>query len=215
MATDHYILALEEVGASQVTLVGGKGAGLGELSRIDGVRVPAGFCVTTHAFRRAVAAGTVAVPDDVAAAITAALARLGEHGAYAVRSSATAEDSPTASFAGQHDSYLDVVGAEAVVEHVRRCWGSLFTERAAAYRQHHGVDPRDVAMAVVVQRMVDARAAGVLFTADPATSNRHVAAVEAVAGLGEALVSGVVSPDTYRVRDGTIVTASNVINNRC
>src|SRR5947209_15770774 len=113
----------------------------------------------------------VAIPEDVAAAITRELARLGEKAAYAVRSSATAEDSPTTSFAGQHDSYLDVVGPTAILDHIRRCWASLFTERALTYRLRNGVDQRNVRMAVVVQRMVVPRASGILFTADPVTSN--------------------------------------------
>ncbi len=95
-----------------------------------------------------------------------------------------------ASFAGQHDSYLNVVGPDAVLEHLARCWASLFTERAVAYRLRNGVEDRLVEMAVVVQRMVRAQAAGVLFTADPVTSNRRVAAIEAGPGLGETLVSG-------------------------
>lgn len=201
------VVGFEDVGAGHVALVGGKGASLGELSRIDGVHVPPGFCVTTHAFRRVVgeadsaaAVEAVAVPDDLVAAIGA---RVRPGTAYAVRSSATAEDSPTASFAGQHDSFLGVVGVEAVVEHVRKVWASSFTERAVAYRRRNAL--RTAPMAVVVQELVEPRAAGILFTADPVTSNRTVATVEAVPGLGEALVSGRVNPDTYRVRDGAVV----------
>ena len=227
-----YVLDLEDVDATQLALAGGKGASLGELSRVAGVRVPPGFCVTADAFRRIVAPAieerldrlslldpddrdgirtqseeirraveAIAIPRDLAAAITGALTP----GAYAVRSSATAEDLPTASFAGQQDSYLNVVGPGAILEHVSRCWASLFTERAVSYRIQNGFDHRKVQMAVVVQRMVSAHAAGILFTADPVTSNRNVAAVEAVLGLGEALVSGLVNPDRYTVRDGAIV----------
>src|SRR5207248_6190815 len=147
----------------------------------------------------------IAIPDDVAAAITRALAGLGEQAAYAVRSSATAEDLPTASFAGQHDTYLNVVGPAAILEHISRCWASLFTERSVTYRLRNGFDHRKVHMAVVVQQMIFPEAAGVLFTADPFTSNRKVAAVEATFGLGEALVSGLVSADMYKVRDGEVV----------
>jgi pyruvate,water dikinase len=147
----------------------------------------------------------VAIPHDVAAAITAALADLGEHAAYAVRSSATAEDSPTASFAGQHDTYLNVVGPDAILRHVSRSWASLFTERAVTYRLRNGFDHRQVDMAVVVQQMVLPHASGVLFTADPVTSNRKVVSVEACFGLGEALVSGLVNTDVYKVRDGEVV----------
>ncbi|MEO3813334.1 rifamycin-inactivating phosphotransferase [Sphaerisporangium sp. B11E5] len=236
--SERYVLDLREVDEAQVAVVGGKAAHLGGLSRIEGVRVPAGFCVTTAAFRRVMAEAAsvddrldrlsrlgpdereairtlsaeirriiegVAVPGDLAAAITGALARLGGQGAYAVRSSATAEDMPAASFAGQQDTYLNVVGAAAVLQHVSRCWASLFTERAVTYRSRNGFDHRKVHMAVVVQQMVLPDAAGILFTADPVTGDRKVATVDAGFGLGEALVSGLVNPDVFKVRDGEIV----------
>jgi pyruvate,water dikinase len=235
----NYVLGFQEIDRAQVAVVGGKGAHLGELSRIDGIRVPAGFCVTTDAFQRVMATepsiddrierlshldpddrggihtltadirGTlerIAIPDEVAAAITRSLAHLGEATAYAVRSSATAEDLPTASSAGQQDTYLNVVGAAAVLRHVSRCWASLFTERAVTYRLRNGFDQRNVHMAVVVQQMVFPTAAGILFTADPVTSNRKVVSIEATFGLGEALVSGLVNADMYKVRDGQVVT---------
>ncbi|MEU0357646.1 rifamycin-inactivating phosphotransferase [Streptomyces cyaneofuscatus] len=232
------LLDLHEADATQLALVGGKGAQLGALSRIDGIRVPDGFCVTTDAFRRVVArvpslderldrlsrtdsddrealrtlsadirraVEETAIPGDLAAEITGALARLGEGTAVAVRSSATAEDLPAASFAGQQDTYLNVVGPAEVLRHVSRCWASLFTERAVAYRRRNGIDHRTVQMAVVVQRMVFPEAAGVLFTADPLTGNRRTATVDAGFGLGEALVSGLVNPDVFTVRDGVVV----------
>jgi pyruvate,water dikinase len=235
--TGKTLLDLDEIDKTQVALAGGKGANLGELARIEGVRVPAGFCVTTDAFRQVMATvpgigdllarlpgldpddrqairalsaeirraieGTV-IPDDLATAITAAVAALGEQAACAVRSSATAEDLPTASFAGQQDSYLNVTGSASVLEHVSRCWASLFTERAVTYRQRNGFGHRTIRMAVVVQRMVFPQASGVLFTVDPLTSNRKVTSIEAVPGLAEALVSGLVTPDSYRVRDGEV-----------
>ena len=237
----RYVLSFQEIDQTQVAVVGGKGAHLGELSRIEGVRVPAGFCVTTDAFQRIVAEApsiddqldrlsrltpddreairalslgvrqtieAIAIPDDVAAAITRSLAKLGEQAAYAVRSSATAEDLPTASFAGQQDTYLNVVGPEAILQHVRRCWASLFTERAVTYRLRNGFDHRKVRMAVVVQRMVFPQASGILFTADPVSGNRKVASVDASFGLGEALVSGLVNADVYKVRDGEVVAKS-------
>jgi pyruvate,water dikinase len=237
----NYVLGFQEIDQTQVAVVGGKGAHLGELSRIEGIRVPAGFCVTTDAFRRIMAQAPslddrldrlsrlnpddrekirtlsakirqtvegIAIPDDLAAAITRSLARLGEAAAYAVRSSATAEDMPTASFAGQQDTYLNVVGPAAILQHLSRCWASLFTERAVTYRLRNGFDHRNVQMAVVVQRMVFPEAAGILFTADPVTSNRKVASVEATIGLGEALVSGLVNADIYKVRDGAVVTSA-------
>jgi len=147
----------------------------------------------------------IAIPDDLVATITLALARLGEQSAYAVRSSATAEDLPTASFAGQQDTYLNIVGPTAILQHISRCWASLFTERAVTYRLRNGFDHRKVHMAVVVQQMVFPDAAGILFTADPITSNRKVVSVEAGFGLGEALVSGRVNADVYRVRDGEVI----------
>ena len=235
---DRYVLEFQAIDQTQLALVGGKGAHLGELSRIEGIRVPPGFCVTTHAFRRIMALAPsigdrldrlsrlnpddrarirtlgaeiretlegIVIPDDVAAAIARAHARLGEHAAYAVRSSATAEDLPTASFAGQQDTYLNIVGTAAILQHVSRCWASLFTERAVTYRLRNGVEHRKVHMAVVVQQMVFPKAAGVLFTADPVTSNRKVASVEAGFGLGEALVSGLVNADRYTVRDGEVL----------
>ncbi|KOG46061.1 rifamycin-inactivating phosphotransferase [Streptomyces decoyicus] len=235
---EQYVWDLQEVDETQVAVVGGKGAHLGGLSRIEGIRVPGGFCVTTDAFRRIMAEAPsiddrldelsrvnpddreairtlsaqirrtiegIAIPGDLAAAITRALAGLGEQAAYAVRSSATAEDLPTASFAGQQDTYLNVVGPAAILQHISRCWASLFTERAVTYRQRNGIDHRTVRMAVVVQQMVFPQAAGILFTADPVTGNRKVATVDAGFGLGEALVSGLVNPDVFKVRDGEIV----------
>jgi rifampicin phosphotransferase len=233
-----YVLDFQEIDRSQVTVVGGKGALMGELSRIEGVRVPTGFCVTTDAFQRNLSEAPsiddrldrlsrlepddreairvlsgeirralegIAIAEDLASAITRQLVRLGDEAAYAVRSSATAEDLPTASFAGQHDTYLNVVGPAAILQHVSRCWASLFSERAVTYRLRNGFDHRKVQMAVVVQQMVVPQAAGILFTADPVTSSRTVASVEASFGLGEALVSGLVNPDVYKVRDGEVV----------
>ncbi|KUL34218.1 rifamycin-inactivating phosphotransferase [Actinoplanes awajinensis] len=193
------VVNLFEVDRNAVELVGGKGAHLGELSRIDGIRVPAGFCVTTAAFDRVLPTWS---EEGVIAEISAAVR--GDT-AYAVRSSATAEDAAGASFAGQHDTYLNVIGAAAVLEHVRRCWASLFTERAVAYRLRHGVERDAVRMAVVVQEMVFPQASGVAFTADPVTGNRRVTSIEAGFGLGEALVSGLVNTDVYQVRDGAVI----------
>src|SRR5207247_1223240 len=147
----------------------------------------------------------IPIPDDLAAEIIRPLAQLGEQAAYAVRSSATAEDLPTASFAGQQDTFLNVVGPAAILQHLSRCWASRYTERAVIYRMRNGLDHRKVHKAVVVQQMVFPQAAGILFTADPVTGNRKVASVEASFGLGEALVSGLVNADVYRVRDGEVV----------
>ena len=121
----------------------------------------------------------------------------------AVRSSATAEDLPGASFAGQQDTYLNVVGAESVLDAVRRCWASLWTDRAVSYRATNGIDPRGVRLAVVVQRMVEASVAGVLFTANPVTGKRRQAVIDASPGLGEAVVSGMVNPDHFVANTAT------------
>jgi len=237
---ERYVLGLGEIGQTQVALAGGKGAQLGELSRIEGIRVPAGFCVTTDAFRRIMTTAPgidgqldrlsrlkpddpgdrqairtlsaeirrtlegIAIPEDLASAIGRSVTRLGGQAGYAVRSSATAEDLPTASFAGQQDTYLNVVGPAAILQHVSRCWASLFTERAVTYRLRNGFGHQKVHMAVVVQRMLFPRAAGILFTADPVTSNRKIVSIEASFGLGEALVAGLVNADVYQVRDGEV-----------
>jgi phosphoenolpyruvate synthase/pyruvate phosphate dikinase len=147
----------------------------------------------------------IAIPDDMQEEITRHLSRLDEKTAYAVRSSATAEDLPTASFAGQQDTYLNVIGKETILKHIRKCWASLFTERATIYRLQNGFDHRKVHLAVVVQKMVFPQAAGILFTADPVTSNRKVVSIDASFGLGETLVSGLVNADIYKVRDGKII----------
>ncbi|MFO0580144.1 MAG: rifamycin-inactivating phosphotransferase [Polyangia bacterium] len=236
-----YVLGFQEVDRTGIARVGGKGASLGELAKLEGIRVPEGFCVSTDAFKRILESAPAvqerierlsrveaedrdtlrdlsaeirtliertAIPEHVQEEIFWFLSRLGEGGAYAVRSSATAEDLPTASFAGQQDTYLNVIGQAAILEHIRRCWASLFTERAVAYRVRHGFDHRKVHMAVVVQRLILAQAAGTLFTADPVTSNRKVVSIEAGFGLGEALVAGLASADGYKVRNGQITERS-------
>ncbi|MDR6505982.1 PEP/pyruvate-binding domain-containing protein [Arthrobacter oryzae] len=141
----------------------------------------------------------VEVPPEIAGAVRDAYAALGTDVPVAVRSSATAEDLPFASFAGQQDTYLNVVGADAVLAAVRQCWASLWTDRAVTYRATQGISPSTVALAVVVQRMVDAAVAGVLFTANPVTGRRHEAVIDASPGLGESVVSGAVNPDHFVV----------------
>ncbi|MFD6415305.1 rifamycin-inactivating phosphotransferase [Streptomyces sp. NPDC060194] len=173
---------------------------------------PDELCATAARIRDLVA--HIPLPADVATAVTTALAADPTGTAYAVRSSATAEDLPTASFAGQQDTYLNVIGAEAVLKHISRCWASLFTDRAVAYRRHNGIDHRTVHMAVVVQRMLTPHASGILFTADPVTGNRTVSTVDAAFGLGEALVSGQINPDVFTVRDDTVVTRTIAAKDR-
>lgn len=232
-----YTLGFQEIDKTKLAMVGGKGANLGELSRIEGIRVPSGFCISTEAYKkiidktpsinelldqlallkvedrdkirelgaeiRRIIEG-IAIPREINEDITHLLSRLGEKSAYAIRSSATAEDLPTASFAGQQDTYLNIIGKEAILKHISKCWASLFTERAVIYRLQNGFDHRKVRLSVVVQKMVFPQAAGILFTADPVTSNRKVLSIDASFGLGEAMVSGVVNPDIYKVRNGEV-----------
>jgi rifampicin phosphotransferase len=212
-----FTAALERLDRDDVDWAGGKGANLGELIQA-GYPVPKGFVVTTGAYDFAVktadpglAAAMEEGPADGAAIREAFLAadfpvEIRQEivevyrdlpGAVAVRSSATAEDLPGATFAGQQDTYLNVVGEEALLDAVRRCWSSLWTDRAIAYRRRRGIDPREVRIAVVVQSMIEAESAGLMFTANPVTGDREQIVVDASAGLGEAVVSGLVTPDHY------------------
>jgi phosphohistidine swiveling domain-containing protein len=178
------VISLTAVDAGMVHLVGGKAAGLARMIKA-GERVPAGFCVTTTAYRAGV------IPE---AELVQAYERLGG-GAVAVRSSATAEDLPDASFAGQQDTFLGVAGAAALIDAVRKCWDSLHTARAIAYRGTRQID--EAQMAVLVQRMIDPSVAGVLFTANPITGRRTEMVVDAAPGLGTAVVDGSVVPEHY------------------
>jgi len=209
------VVPLSTLGAHDLPIAGGKGANLGELIHA-GFPVPDGFVITTDAYVAAASAAGVdpkdatgaraklidmTMPAEIANAVRDAYRALG--GRVAVRSSATAEDLPEASFAGQQDTILDVEGDDALLDAVRRCWASLWNERAVSYRATHAVDERALRLAVVVQRMVPASIAGVLFTADPITGRRRRAAIDAVRGLGEQLVSGAVNPDHYLVDTAT------------
>ena len=213
---DPMALALADIRAADSDVAGGKGANLGELMAA-GFTVPDGYVLTTAAYRAAARSAkvdpsnpreagdrlrTASVPRMVAAAATDAYASLG-YGKVAVRSSATAEDLPGASFAGQQDTFLDVDGRDDLLDAIRRCWASLWNERAVAYRADHGIDDDGVALAVVVQRMVGATAAGVMFTADPITGRRRTIVIDAAPGLGEAVVSGAVDPDHYVADPGS------------
>lgn len=212
------ILWFPDDACRDVHAAGGKGASLAAMTAA-GLPVPPGFVVGASvleasvdadrlrelavAQRFAEAQGLVAFAEPPRGHVEAAYEQLGG-GPVAVRSSATAEDSDDASFAGQQDTYLGVEGASSVCEHVVRCWASFFSERALFYRGHKG-SLQDLGMAVVVQRMVAAEKAGVLFTVDPVQRRRDRMIVEAVFGLGEALVSGEVTPDHYVLaRDGTL-----------
>lgn len=221
---DRLVIELADCGHDTFALVGGKGANLGELIRA-GAPVPGGFVVTTEAYEQMVQASRhrssdgdpadalrqllvgAELPTAVERAVRAAYDRLG--GTVAVRSSATAEDLPGAAFAGQQDTFLGVTGADAVLDAVRRCWASLWNERAIAYRERLGLDDDQVRIAVVVQRLVESDVAGVMFTADPVSGSRDRYVIDASPGLGEAVVSGRVTPDHYvtdpdgRIRDWT------------
>ncbi|TKH13647.1 phosphoenolpyruvate synthase [Bacillus wiedmannii] len=232
-----FVLDFQEIENTQLALVGGKGLNLGELSSVQGIQVPEGFCVTTVGYEKAIEQNdelqtllqqltklkredrtqiggiskkirevimAVEIPSEVVEAVAHYLSRFGNEHAYAVRSSATAEDLPYASFAGQQDTYLNIIGKEAILQHVRKCWASLFTERAVMYRMQNDFEHNQVSICVVVQKMVFPEASGILFTADPVTSNRKVVSIDASFGLGEALVSGLVSADNYKVKEGEI-----------
>lgn len=232
------VLGLHEIEKTQLSLVGGKGLHLGELSKIQGIQVPEGFCVTTVGYQKAIEQNEtlqvlldqltmlkvedrdqignisrkirqiimeVDIPSDVVKAVAQYLSQFGEEHAYAVRSSATAEDLPHASFAGQQDTYLNITGVDAILQHISKCWASLFTDRAVIYRMQNGFDHSQVYLSVIVQRMVFPQVSGILFTADPITSNRKVLSIDAGFGLGEALVSGLVSADCFKVQDGQII----------
>ncbi|HFR4153776.1 MULTISPECIES: phosphoenolpyruvate synthase [Bacillus cereus group] len=233
-----FVLDFQEIEKTQLFLVGGKGLNLGELSNIQGIQVPEGFCVTTVGYEQAIGKNgafqtllnqlamlkieerdrigeiskqirevimAVEIPVDVVESVAHYLSHFGDEHAYAVRSSATAEDLPYASFAGQQDTYLNVIGKENILQHIKKCWASLFTDRAVIYRMQNGFDHNQVSICVVIQKMVFPEASGILFTADPITSNRKVLSIDASFGLGEALVSGLVSADNYKVKEDEIV----------
>jgi pyruvate,water dikinase len=241
VGTGRLVAPFDEVDRTSLALVGGKGANLGELARAGFPVPPGFCVTTAAYERAAAGAALAPVlaalddaaslsperlsslaaqarsallaapiPSEVEASIRAAYATLGDI-PVAVRSSATAEDLPDASFAGQQDTYLNIVGADAVVDAVRRCWASLWTERAVAYRTKNGIDHRAVRLAAVVQALVDAAVAGVLFTANPLTNRRNQAVIDATPGLGEALVSGMVNPDHFVVDTPTLTVVERQI----
>ncbi|MDI9567451.1 MAG: rifamycin-inactivating phosphotransferase [bacterium] len=232
-----YVLNFPEIDKTMQADVGGKGANLGELTRIPEILVPEGFCITTTAYKRFIENNkhlqnlldelaeigieeseriakisqrirseiqSSAMLDEIKNAICERLAKFDSHQAFAVRSSATAEDLPDASFAGLQDTYLNIKGREEIIKHVIKCWASLYTDRAVVYRIRNGFDHRKVSLSVVIQKMVLSEASGILFTADPVTSDRKTMSIDAGFGLGEALVAGLINPDTYKIRKGAI-----------
>lgn len=233
-----FIISILELDKTTLPLAGGKGANLGELLKIAGVKVPPGFCVTTEAYRAIITASPemdglfdrlatldiensdelrslsqcirrhiegIRIPEGLQQEIYQAWKMMGRDEAYAIRSSATAEDLPFASFAGQQDTYLNIKGIGSIVRHIRKCWASLFTDRAIVYRVKNRFDHRKVLLSVVVQHMVFPKVSGIMFTADPINGNRNVVSIDAGFGLGEALVSGKVTADLYKVRNGRII----------
>jgi len=235
---NNYVLSFKDIDKTNIMMVGGKGANLGELAQIGDICVPDGFCVTTEAYKEIIAQiptfeshmaelsklksddaerirnisatiraeiETTKIPSSISQAVTQLLQSMGSETPYAIRSSATAEDLPTASFAGQQDTYLNIFGENSILEHIRKCWASLFTERAVIYRTQNGFDHKKVHLSVVVQKMVFPDAAGIMFTADPVSSNRKIISIDAGFGLGEALVSGLVDADIYKVQESKII----------
>lgn len=232
-----YILTFNEIDKTKLMIVGGKGLNLGQLSKVDGISVPDGFCITTEAYKKFIdnnadlkvlidklrelksddrdkiseiskkirlVIENLRMGVDIENEITRVLLIYGSNEAYAIRSSATAEDLPHASFAGQQDTYLNIRGKDEVIQHIIKCWASLFTDRAVTYRIQNGFDHRKVLLSVVVQKMIMSEASGIMFTADPMTSDRKTLTIDAGFGLGEALVSGLVNPDIYKVVNGKI-----------
>jgi len=225
------IIPFSDIRATDLPLVGGKGANLGEMT-YAGFPIPTGFCLTTVAFHKFIESSSIAdeiyesldaitskdlervrvvgkeirqkllevtFPKEIAEVFRMRWQQSGANLAYSVRSSATAEDLPDASFAGQQDTYLNVIGEPNLLDAIKRCWVSLFTDRAILYRCQHNFSHRDVLLSVVVQTMVQSETSGILFTADPLTGHRHTLSIDASFGLGEALVSGLVNPDAYKV----------------
>ncbi|WP_024292744.1 phosphoenolpyruvate synthase [Lacrimispora indolis] len=212
-----YILKIHDKEAASLKVSGGKGASLARLIKRFPESVPGGFIITTEFFKAYIlpavnlawddaksAVAGLTLPAEARELIRSAYDGLGDNISVAVRSSATAEDLPDASFAGQQDTYLNVSGFEAVIKAAVNCFASLYNQRAVSYRAKNGFEEKEVQMAVVVQKMVDAKAAGVMFTADPITSDRFTTAIEAVEGLGEDLVSGRKIPVTWTVKGGIV-----------
>jgi len=240
---NKYVLFFDEIDKNDISLVGGKGANLGEMTKA-GFQVPYGFCVTTEAYkdflqynnlldfitevikeaslenitqigrkiREKVAKSEI--PEDVAREITSAVIKTGIDNYYAVRSSATAEDLAFASFAGQQDTYLNIKGDNTVVLSVRDCWASLFTDRAILYRIQNNIKHEKVYMSSVVQKMVLPEVSGIMFTADPISGHRGTISIDASYGLGEALVSGLVSPDIYKFRKSRLEIDNKIIGDK-
>ena len=215
-----WIKHFTEIDDADLPLVGGKGLNLGKLTAM-GFLVPPGFCVTTDAYRTTLEGidthnsedvQAVTLPDSLQSEIVTAYNQLGTD-TVAVRSSATAEDLPNASFAGQQDTFLNVSGASELFEKIKLCWASLWSDRAIAYRRDNGIDNAQLAMAVVVQEMIDAEVSGVMFTRSPTGGEELV--IESNWGLGESVVSGEITPDHFTVsRETGAVIRETVVTKR-
>ncbi|MEN8907624.1 MAG: phosphoenolpyruvate synthase [Clostridiales bacterium] len=234
-----YICTFNEIEKNNINLLGGKGYNLLELSKLDKINVPDGFCITTKAFTKIVNDNTNIVkqlqslntlklddkeliiaisdklqnsiedfelPADLSTELIKTLYLYDINKSFAIRSSATAEDLPTASFAGQHNTYLNISGKNSILKHIKKCWASLFTERAIIYRIQNNFLHDKISLSVIVQEMIEPSVSGIMFTADPKTSNRKVVSIDASYGLGESLVSGLVNCDNFKVRDNKIIS---------
>lgn len=230
----QFTVLFSQVDKSDIPLVGGKGANLGEMTKA-GIPVPPGFIVTSEAYYHFLDVNNLRalikahlkdvdfenpaelnkasknisqlivkapIPREISDSIIKNYLKLGSvfnQPSVAVRSSATAEDLPDASFAGQQESYLNVLGESNVVNRVRSCWASLFGARAIYYRQQKKFDHFKVGIAVPVQKMVNSEVSGVMFTVDPVSGNKDYVVIEAAWGLGDYVVQGVVTPDHYEI----------------
>ena len=194
------IVWLGESNCNDVSLVGGKAANLSFLAAEH--PVPPGFCLTASAFEYWKFLGGEDVPTDLSKGIAESYYRLADLSGYekphvAVRSSAIDEDGASSSFAGQHDTYLNISGGDSVIESVKRCWSSLFNEHALDYRRQQGLDVEGISLAVLVQLLIPADVSGVVFSANPINGSREESIINASWGLGESVVGGTVTPDTY------------------
>lgn len=236
----HYILSFDQISKKDLPLVGGKGANLGEMTKAE-FPVPFGFCVTTESYKEFIhyndlfefihqavrdakpenisetgqkirsRINQAEIPTELNDAIVSAIRKVGIDNYYAVRSSATTEDSAFASFAGQQDTYLNIKGESSLINSIKDCWASLFTDRAILYRVQNKIEHEKVHMSVVVQKMVLPDIAGIMFTADPISGHRGIISIDASYGLGEALVSGHVSPDIYKFNKNSLQIENKTI----
>lgn len=239
----NYTLFFDEISKKDLPLVGGKGANLGEMTKA-GFSVPYGFCVTTEAYKKFIEYNDLAkftaetvkdasleniaeiglkirnrigqgeMPAELKDSIVKAIQKAGADNYYAVRSSATAEDLASASFAGQQDTYLNIIGESSLINSIKDCFASLFTDRAILYRVQNKIEQEKVHMSVVVQKMVLPDVAGIMFTADPVSGHRGIISIDASYGLGEALVSGLVSPDIYKFSKKNLKIKDKTISNK-